>query len=418
MIALLHFILALLGVPLFLVIGSLSLALFTQAEIETSAVIIELYRLTSSPAMITIPLFTFAGYLMAESNSPQRMLRLANCFFGHLPGGVAIVALIVCAFFTAFTGASGVTIIALGGLIYPILKKEKYSENFSLGLVTTSGSLGLLFPPSLPLILYAVVAQISVDQLFLAGLIPGTLILLILALYASWQGKEIKTQSFAGLSEMKSALYGARYEIPLPFIVLGGIYGGYLTTTEVAAVTLSYVILTVFIFYKDLSFQKDFSKLAAESSLLVGSILIILCCALGLTNYLVDEQIPEQVLTLISDWVPNKWIFLLALNVFLLIIGSFMDIFSAIIVILPLLVPLAAEYNIHPIHMAIIFLTNLEIGYLTPPVGINLFISSFRFQKSMGQLYRATFPYFLLLLLALALITYIPEISLFWVKDS
>lgn len=390
-----------------------SLLAFYSAEIDISAVGIEIYKIAASPTLLTIPLFTFAGYLMAESKSPTRLLRLANALLGWLPGGVAIVSLVICAFFTAFTGASGVTIIALGGLIYPMLLKEKYGENFSLGLITTSGSLGLLFPPSLPIILYGIIAKVDIDQLFLAGIVPGLLLIFILSGYSLYKTNQVTTQKF-DLSELKSALYEARYELPLPFIVIGGIYGGFITPTEASSMSAAYVLLMVCYLYGELSLTKDIPRITKDCMSLVGAVLLILCCAMALTNYLVNEEIPMKILEGIKSVVSNKYVFLLLLNLFLLAVGAMMDIFSAIIVVVPLILPIATDFGVDPIHLAIIFLTNLEIGYITPPVGINLFISSFRFKKPVIQIYKVTIPYLFLLLFALMIITYIPELSLLW----
>ena len=409
------FLCALFGAPIFAVMSAFALSAFYFSGIELSAVAVEVYRLASAPTILTIPLFTFAGYVLAESKAPIRLLRLSNAFLGWMPGGVAIVSLFVCAFFTAFTGASGVTIIALGGLLYPILIQEGYSERFSLGLITTCGSLGLLFPPSLPIILYGIIAKVDIDQLFLAGLFPGLLLMLILAGYSIWQarGKERKKHEFT-FREIKAAVWEARWEIPLPIFVLGGIYGGIVTATEASALSAFYVLVANCFFTKDLSLTKDIPKVIIESLTLVGAILLILCCALGLTNYLVDEEIPMKILETMRTLITNKWLFLLVLNVFLLVVGCLMDIFSAIIVVVPLIIPIAEQFGVNPLHLAIVFLTNLEIGYITPPVGINLFISSFRFNRPVVELYKISVPFLILMLMALILITYIPWFTLFW----
>ncbi|OGQ17911.1 MAG: C4-dicarboxylate ABC transporter [Deltaproteobacteria bacterium RIFCSPHIGHO2_02_FULL_40_11] len=409
-------ILALLGTPLFAVIGALGFYLFYLVDIDISAVIIEMYRIASAPTLLAIPLFTFAGYVMAESNTPKRLVRVANAFVGWLPGGLAIVTLFTCAFFTAFTGASGVTIIAMGGLLFPILVSEKYSQNFSLGLVTTCGSLGLLFPPSLPLILYGLVAGVSIDQLFMAGIIPGIVLIIFLSVYAIYKGVkfQVPTKKFE-FKEVFLSVREAIWEIPLPFIILGGIYGGIFTATEAAAVTAFYVLVVEGLIYRDIHPLKDLPRIVKESMILVGSILIILGAALGLTNYLVDEQIPMKILDMMRVYITSKIMFLMVLNIFLLIVGSMMDIFSAIIVVVPLIVPVAAAFHVDPVHLGIIFLTNLEIGYITPPVGINLFISSMRFKRSILSLYGASIPFLLILLGALVLITYVPDLSLFLV---
>jgi C4-dicarboxylate transporter, DctM subunit len=407
--------LALLGAPIFAVMSALAMVAFYYSGIELSAVAVEIYRLASAPTILTIPLFTFAGYVLAESKAPVRLLRLSNAFLGWMPGGVAIVCLFICAFFTAFTGASGVTIIALGGLLYPILIQEGYSERFSLGLITTCGSLGLLFPPSLPIILYGIIAKVDIDSLFLAGLLPGFLLILILAIYSITQAKGMgQKRHVFSVGEIKSALWEARWEVPLPIFVLGGIYGGFVTATEASALSAFYVVVANCFFTKDLSFTKDLPKVITESLTLVGAILLILCCAMGLTNYLVDEEIPMKILSAMSTFITNKYVFLLILNIFLLIVGCLMDIFSAIIVVVPLILPIAEQFGVNPMHLAIVFLTNLEIGYITPPVGINLFISSFRFNRPVIELYKVSLPYLVLMLMALLIITYIPWLALVW----
>lgn len=411
---------AIFGAPIFVVMALFSLIAFTVAEVQTSAIIVEMYRISTAPTLLTIPLFTFAGYLMAESGSPKRLFNLANSVFGKIPGGIAIVSLVVCAFFTAFTGASGVTIIALGGLLMPILTHEGYSEKFNLGLITTSGSLGLLFPPSLPIILYGIVAKVDIDKLFLAGVFPGILLIVVLSVWSIYKGRSAKSQvhKIAKTEQprmpVKQAIWEARYELPLPVLVLGGIYGGFVTASEAAALTAFYVLIMECFLVKDLNLFKDVPKIIAESQTLVGAILLILCCAMGLTNYLVDEEIPMQIMEMMRTYISSKTMFLLCLNIFLLIVGSLMDIFSAIIVVVPIILPLANEFQVDPIHLAIIFLTNLEIGYITPPVGINLFISSFRFNKPVIELYKASIPFLILLVFCLMIITYVPDLSLIW----
>ncbi len=408
--------LALLGLPLFLLIGWIALIAFGSAEIDPAAIIIELYRMASQPVLVAIPLFTFAGFLMAESGLPGRIIRLSRASLSWLPGGLALVSLGTCALFTAFTGASGVTIIALGGLLFPILVKEGYPERFSLGLMTTSGSLGLLFPPSLPLILYGLVAGVSVDQLFRAGLIPGLLILLILGLYsARIAGKsKVRREAFS-LADLKAALKDAAWELPIPPLVLYLIYGGVVTAAEAAAVTAMVVLVVEVFIHREIPFSR-LPAIIGESMAMVGAVLAILGVALGLTNYLVDAEIPQQILAFMEGWLDSRMSFLLALNVFLLIVGCLMDIFSAIIVVVPLIVPVAASFGVDPVHLGIIFLTNLEIGYMTPPVGLNLFLASYRFNRPVLELYRSTWVYLLLLLLALALITWVPALSLWMVS--
>lgn len=407
---------ALLGTPLFIIMSLAAMVGFYFSEIPLVAVSIEINKIASQATILTIPLFTFAGYLMAESGSPKRLLRLAEATLGWLPGGVAIVSLVICAFFTAFTGASGVTIIALGGLLYPILSNEGYSEKFSLGLITTSGSLGLLFPPSLPIILYGMVTGVDIEKLFVAGIIPGFLLIVILSIYSIKNGSGSLSVKKFDAKEAMAALRGSWLEVLLPIGVLAGIYSGKTTTTEAAAVTAFYILIIECFVYKDLSLFKDIPRVIKDSMSLVGGILLILCCALGFTNWLVDEEIPMEILRFMQEYLTNKYSFLLFLNIFLLIVGSLMDIFSAIIVVVPLITPIAAEFGVDPLHLAIIFLTNLEIGYITPPVGINLFISSFRFKKPITELYRASFPFLLLLLFALVIITYVPSLTLWLVN--
>ncbi len=419
--------LAFLGSPLFAVIGAAGLAAFYLAGIDSSAMIVELFRIANAPTLLAIPLFTFAGYMLAESRTPRRLIELSQAFLGWIPGGVAVVSLVSCAVFTAFTGASGVTIIALGGLLYPILTEQKYTERFSLGLLTTSGSLGLLFPPSLPLILYGMVASntrtiaggtpdVSIDKLFIAGIIPGIILVVLLSVYSVRKNAGSGTIPFSFGAAFR-ALRLSAWEIPLPVIILGGIYGGFFTATEAASITVVYVLVVEVFVYGDLSLRKDIPRIMRESLLLVGAILVILGCAMGLTNYLIDEQVPMKLFEFVRSFITSKAAFLILLNLFLITVGMMMDIFSAIIVVVPLIIPIATAYGIHPVHLGIIFLTNLEIGYLTPPVGLNLFISSYRFDKSIPEVLRSVVPFFLLLLAALLLITYVPELST-WLVDA
>ncbi len=407
---------AILGAPLFIVIAGLALLLFASSGIDPQAVIIEMVRMTSSSTLVAIPLFTFAGYILSESKSPERLIRLYQSLFGWVPGGLAIVSLFACVFFTAITGASGVTIIALGGLLYPILTKQGYKEKFSLGLLTTGGSLGLLFPPSLPLLLYAIIANVNYKQLFIAGLIPGLLLITLLSAYSIFtKQRPQRIPHRFSWPDILSALRDAMWIIPLPVFIPVGIYGGFFTPSEAAALTVAYVLIIELFIYKSLRLN-DLFRIASRSMILVGGILMILGCALGLTNYLVDEQIPMHILNSMKNVISNKYMFLAVLNIFLLIVGCLMDIFSAIIVVVPLIIPIAREFGVDPLHLGIIFLTNLEIGYSTPPVGLNLFISSFRFKKSIPELYKASLPFLGVLLFALMLITYLPDLSLFLVK--
>jgi C4-dicarboxylate transporter, DctM subunit len=410
-------VLALLGAPLFAIIGAIAVLAFAAEGIDSSAVMVELYRIGSNPTLVAIPLFTFAGYVLAESKAPTRLVNLARAVFGAIPGGLAVVALLTCALFTAFTGASGVTIVALGGLLYPILLKEQYPERFALGLITTSGSLGLLFPPSLPLILYALIAGISIDNLFTAGIVPGILLLVILSGYAVRQGIKLQVpRTPFRWGEAVRSLRAAAWEIPLPLVIIVGIYTGIFTATEAASVTAFYVLVVEVFIQRDLSLRKDLPRVMKDSMLLVGAILMIIGAAMGLTNYLIDEQVPSKLFEFTQTFISSPIVFLIVLNLFLIIVGMMMDIFSAIIVVVPLIKPIAEAYGVDPIHLGIIFLTNLEIGYLTPPVGLNLFISSLRFQKPVLTVVRSTLVYIGMLFIALILITYIPDLSLWLVR--
>lgn len=407
--------LAAIGAPVFALIAALALFLFSGAGIDSSAVIIELFRLASLPALIAIPLFTFAGYLLAESKAPQRLVELAEACFGWMPGGLAIVGLATCALFTAFTGASGVTIIALGGLLHPMLLKQGYPERFTLGLLTTTGSLGLLFPPSLPIILYGLVAKVSIDQLFTAAALPGLILLAILGLYALWVGRRsgVPRQAFSA-SRLAAAARAAAWELPLPFLIIGGIYGGWFTATEAAAVMAFYVLVVETLIYRDLGWS-ELPGVIERSMTLVGSILIVLGTALGLTSYLIDAEVPGKLFEWLHHYIGSKTVFLLALNAFLLVVNM-VEIFSAIIIVVPIIVPVAAQYGIDPIHLGVLFLLNLEIGYMTPPLGLNLFLSRSRFDAPLGKLYAATLPFWLMMLAALALVTYVPSLSLCLLK--
>ncbi len=418
LVTLLLIILALLGAPLFAVIAAGAMWGFYQAEIDLAVMAIEFFRLAEMPMLVSIPLFTFAGYLLSESQAPARLVRLSNALLGWLPGGLAIVALFACAFFTAFTGASGVTIVALGALLFPALMKAGYRENFNLGLITTSGSLGLLFAPSLPLILYAVIVQqmgigapLTIDELFLAGILPGMLMLLMLSGWAMLQNRNLPTHTMEW-GEVVSALKGSRWEIPLPFIVLGGIYSGFFAVSEAAAVTALYVLIVEVLIYREIPLRK-LPQIMRSSMVLVGALLIILGLSLASTNYMIDADIPTRMFEFIKEHIDSPLMFLILLNIFLLILGAMLDIFSALILIIPLLLPIALGYGIDPVHLGIIFLANMQLGYFTPPVGLNLFIASYRFKKPVMQLYKATLPFFFILLLAVLIITYVPMLSLY-----
>jgi len=404
------------GAPLFAVISALTLLLLFSGQIDSSAMIIEMYRMATTPILVAIPLFTFAGYLLSESGAPKRLIRLSDAILGWLPGGLSMIALVTCAIFTALTGATGLTIIALGGILFPAMLQGRYPEKFSLGLLTTSGTLGLLFPPSLPLIIYAIVAKVRIDQLFLAGILPGILLVILLSSFSIYKAiiSDVPRKQFNWF-EVFQALKGMIWELPLPVVVLGGIYSGYFAVSEAAAITAVYVLLIEVVIYRDIKWQ-ELPKVMRKSMVLVGGILIILGAALGLTNYLIDEQVPMKMMDLIKVHIESPIVFLVVLNFFLLAVGCIMGTFSALIVVVPLIPPIAQAYGIHPIHIGIIILTNLEIGASIPPLGINLFISSIRFEKTILRLYLASLPFIGVLLFALAIITYVPWLSLAFVK--
>ena len=399
------------GAPIFIGLGGLALLFFWRDWTPISAISAETYRIVVSPTLPTIPLFTLAGYMLAESKASERLVLLFRALFGWIPGGTPVVLVLLCGFFTALTGGSGVTILALGGLLMPVLIKEGYSKKFSLGLITVAGSLGLLFPPSLPLIIYGVTAGISIKSVFLAGIVPGLIRVGMIGSWAVWQGKvqSVSKHSF-NLTKIISALKNAKWEAMIPFFVLFGIFGGYTTLVETASLISVYIFIIEFVIYKDLKFN-DLRKIILDCSTLIGGVLIILGVAMGLTSYLVDAQIPLHLLEWVKSTISSKFVFLLMLNIFLLAVGCLMDIFSAIIIVVPLITPLGAYFGIDPIHLAIIFIANLELGFLTPPVGMNLFLSSYRFEEPMSNIYKSTLPFFVVMLLSVIAITYIPILS-------
>ncbi len=404
------FLLALFRSPLFLVIGALALLSFYSADIDVSVVVIEMSRLADTPLLVSLPLFIFAGILLSEGKAPARMLQFSQIFLGWLPGGLAVISLIVCAVFTAFTGASGVTIFALGGLLLPALLNDGYDEHFSMGLITSSGSLGLLFPPSLPLILYGVIAESRIDHLFLAGILPGTLMMILLAGYALVKGPRGRVRKQINRKDILGGIRETAWELPLPFILIGGIYGGILVPSEAAAVTALYVLLVELFVHRDITFAQ-LPRIMSKSMVLFGGILVILAASMASTNYLIDQQVPSKLFEFIQSYIDSKYSFLLLLNIFLLIVGAMLDIFAALVLIVPLILPIAIGYGVDPIHLGIIFLTNLQIGYCTPPVGLNLFLASYRFERPITELYRSTLPFLGLLLVTLVIITYLPLLS-------
>lgn len=406
-------ILAVFGAPLFTIIAASAMLGYVKEEIDLMAIVIELIGISSLPFLSAIPLFTFAGYVLSESDAPKRLVRLTRALLGWMPGGLALVSLAACAFFTAFTGASGVTIIALGAILYPALKQDGYPDRFNLGLVTSAGSLGLLFAPSLPLILYGVISNVSIDSLFRAGILPGMLMLIMLSGYSMWISGRSSEQPLRRFSfkELAGALRESMWELPLPVVVLGGIYSGYFAVSEAAAVTALYVLIVEVLILKEIKLSK-LPQVMRESMLLVGGILIILGMSLASTNYMIDAGVPQQLLAYMSDFVTSQVSFLFLLLIFLLILGAILDIFSAIVLIVPLILPIAAQYGVNEVHLGIIFLAAMQLGYLTPPVGLNLFIASYRFDKPIMHVYSATFPFLLILMLSVIIITYWPTLSL------
>lgn len=404
--------LAVLGAPLFAVIATSAMAGFLREDTDLMIAAIEILRLADLPFLVAIPLFTFAGYLLSESNAPKRLVRLTGAMLGWMPGGLALVALAACAFFTAFTGASGVTIIALGAILYPALKHDGYPDKFNLGLVTSSGSLGLLFAPSLPLILYGVIAEEPIDDLFLAGIFPGLLMLFMLSAWSLWvsRGTAQVLKPFSW-GELGRALRESIWEIPLPFVVLGGIYSGFFAVSEAAAVTALYVFVVEVLILREVRFV-ELPNVIRQSMVLVGGILIILAVSLVSTNYMISAGIPERLLDLTASLVTSEVTFLILLLLFLLILGAILDIFSAIVLVVPLILPIAYQYGVDPIHLGIVFLAAMQLGYMTPPVGLNLFIASYRFEKPIMHVYAATLPFLLILAISVILITFWPSLSL------
>ena len=411
--------LAAVGTPLFVVIAVLALIAFASDGVDLTVLFIEMYRLADEPALTAIPLFAFTGFLLAESGAARRLVRLSEALLWWLPGGLAIMALSLCALLTAFTGASGMTIIAVGGLLFPALQQGRYPESFSLGLLTTSGSLGLLFPPSIPLILYGIVSETPIDQLFIAGLAPGLLLVLALAGYGLVVGRRVgRTPVSPGSSPVRSpseavsACLDAAWELLLPAAVIGGIYSGFIAVSEAAALSAMYVVVVEMVVRREIR-PAQLPGIIRETMVLVGGIYLILAASMAYTSYLIDAEIPARLLGTVQEGIESRLVFLILLNLFLLAVGCMIDMFSALVVVVPLILPVAAAYDIHPVHLGIIFLANLEIGYSTPPVGLNLFIASARFERPILSLYRASLPFLLILLVCLLVITYVPALSLF-----
>jgi C4-dicarboxylate transporter DctM subunit len=407
-----------LGTPVFVAMAALALFFFFRDGLPVTAVTAEVYRLISSPTLPAIPLLTACGYVLAESDASLRLLRFFKSLLGWMPGGLAVIVIAVCALFTTFTGGSGITVIAIGGLVLPMLLKDGYPEDFSLGLVTAAGSLGLLFPPSLPVILYSVVAgtrehNVPADALYLAGLLPGIMMTAMVAAYAVRRGQAlgIPRQDFSP-PEVAKATWEAKWELSLPVFVVGLFMTGRTSMVETAALALVYAIVVECFVTKDLHVFRTLPTALVKSSVLAGSVLILLSAAMGITSYIVDAQIPDTLVTWVRAHVESRWVFLLALNGLLIVVGCLVDIFSAIVVLAPLVVPMAVAFGVHPVHLGVIFLSNLELGYLTPPVGLNLYLAASRFDKPLTTVVRTVLPFLLIMAVAVLLITYVPQISI------
>ena len=413
--------LAMFGMPLFAVVLAVAMLGFALAGIDLSVIVADMYRIVDLPLVVSLPLFTFAGYVMSEAKTSTRLMNLTTALVGWMPAGLAIVGFAASAVFTALTGASGVTIVALGALLLPMLINAGYSERFSTGLVTSSGSLGLLIVPSVPLILYGIVAQqmdvgpsFTIQQLFLAGVFPVILMLIALSGWTVIRHRGVPRTRFEGTA-VWDAVVAARWEIPLPFVVLGSIYSGFIAVSEAAAITALYVLLVEVFAYKEIKLRA-LPGIIRESMMMVGSIILILIAAMTLSSYLIDQQVPQRLFQFMEASITSKLVFLLLLNLLLLVLGAILDIFAAIVLMVPLLLPVAVGYGIHPLHLGIIFIANLQIGYFTPPIGMNLFIASYRFKKSITELYMACVPFMVVLLGVLLLITYVPWFSLWFLE--
>jgi C4-dicarboxylate transporter DctM subunit len=411
---------ALLGAPVFVAMGGLALLLFAADGTPVAAVSAEVYRLIASPTLPAIPLLTAAGYVLAESGASTRLVRFFRALFGWMPGGIAVMVAAVCALFTTFTGGSGVTIIALGGLVYPILREDGYPEGFSLGLVTAAGSLGLLFPPSLPVILYSVVASSSqhlsvpAESLYLAGLLPGLLLVVLVAAYGIHVGRRTEGRARQPFSwrEVGRAAWLAKWELLLPVFVVALFASGLASMVETAAAACAYAVVVECLITRDISIRRQLPGVLVRAGALMGAVLILLSIAMGLTGYLVEAQIPDRLLGWVHLHIHSQVVFLLALNALLLVLGSVLEIYSAIIVLAPLIAPAGAAFGVDPVHLGVIFLANLELGFLFPPVGLNLFLSSSRFGQPLPRLYRHVVPFLIILAVGVLLITYIPDMSL------
>jgi tripartite ATP-independent transporter DctM subunit len=402
----------LLGAPVFVAMSSVAMALFFREGTPISAVPNAVFDVASNSSLPAIPLLTVAGYVLAEGGAARRLVRAYKGFFGWMPGGLAVMATFVCAVFTTFTGASGVTILAVGGLLYPALREDKYPEGFSLGLLTGAGSLGLLFPPSLPVILYAVVAKADIKELFIGGFVPGLLMVLLVSAYGIVVGVRVKAprQPFEPREAFR-ALWGAKWDLGLPALVVVSFVSGYATIVESSALAAAYSIIVELAVFRELKPVKDLPRVLSHAATLVGSVVLLLGTALGVTSWFVDAEIPTRLVEWMTAHVHSPALFLLMLNVVLLVLGSVLEMYSAIVVLAPLVVPLGVQYGVDPIHLGVVFLANLELGFLFPPMGLNLFLAAQRFDKPLPSLYRHAFPFLLIMSAGVLAITYLPAIT-------
>ena len=380
--------------------------------VTPATVLIETYSLSVSPTLPAIPLFTLAGFLLAEGRASERLLRVFRALFGWIPGGTAVVCAVLCSFFTVFTGGSGVTILALGGVLFPALLKDGYRERFALGLLTASGSLGLLLPPALPLILYAVVAQIPIEDIFIGGILPG---ILLTSMVAAWGVREGIVsgagRSVFSASEGFASLWAGKWELAIPVLVLVAMFSGLATAVEAAALTALYALIVQAFIHRDLSLRRDLPRAFTECVTVIGGVLIILGVAQGFTSYLVNAQVPAKLVEWVRGHIASRLTFLLVLNLFLLAVGWLMEIFAAIVVVVPLIVPLGVAFGIHPVHLGIIFIANLELGFLTPLVGLNIFLASYRFRRPVLEVCAAALPMMAILGIGVLVITYVPWLT-------
>jgi tripartite ATP-independent transporter DctM subunit len=417
--AILLVLLAFCGMPLYAVFGGAALLGYAVADVNFEAITVEIYRMVDTPLLLALPLFTFSGYLLGESRASSRLVELTQSLVGSMRGGLAVVAFVSCALFTAFTGACGVTIVALGALLLPAMLQQNYPEKFSLGLITTSGSLGLLLPPSLPLILYGIISQqmgvgqpFTLTQLFMAGILPALLMIVVLSAWSLFalRKEQLPTQPFSFL-RLRKAVWAAKWELPMPLVVLACIYGGWLAVSEVAALVAFYVLIVEVFIYREVPLPV-LPKVINESMVMVGGLLLILALSMAFTNTLIDAEVPTKLFEWIQRYVHSRWTFLLLLNIFLLLLGAIVEIFPALVIVVPLILPVAVAFGVHPVHLGIIFLANMQIGYFMPPVGMSLFIASYRFKKPVLLLFKSTLPFMLVLLFAVLVITYVPWLSL------